>query len=208
MIRNYQASDEPQWLSTRLLAFFGTNYYDDVKLLKTTLASPSIELVDARATELVGLLDVEIDGEAATIDTIAIRPDHSRSGVGRALLAEALRRLPSSVKYLDAWTREDQAANDWYRAMGFVERYRYLHVYRSDEAGDPRGRIRNPSWPIHADHRDDARANRAGERVARTVQARLRLPPVRVRARPIVVKTAIFISGGNAEPARSPDRPA
>ena len=153
MIRNYQASDEPQWLSTRLLAFFNTNYYDDVKRVKTPLASPSIELVDASATEVVGLLDVEIDGETATIDTIAIRPDRSRSGVGRGLLAEALRRLPSSVKYLDAWTREDQAANDWYRAMGFVESYRYLHVYRSDEAGDPRDGFDTPdglSAPIIA----------------------------------------------------------
>ena len=145
MIRNYQASDEPQWLLTRLLAFFDTNYYDDVKHVKTALAPPSIELVDSSATEIVGLLDVELDGETATIDTIAVRPDHSRSGVGRGLLSEALRRLPSSVKFLDAWTREDQAANDWYRAMGFVESHRYLHVYRSDEAGDPRDGFETPA---------------------------------------------------------------
>lgn len=145
MIRDYQASDEPQWLATRLLAFFGTNYYDDVKRTKTAFASPSIQLVDAIGTEIVGLIDVEIHGDTATIDTIAIRPDHRRTGIGRGLLTEAIRRLPSSVKQLDAWTREDQESNDWYQAMDFIERYRYLHVYRSDEAGDPRDGFETPT---------------------------------------------------------------
>jgi len=183
MIRTYQPSDEPQWLSTRLLAYFDTNYYDDVKRVKTVLAPPSIELVDTSATEVVGLLDVEIDAETATVDTIAIRPDHSRSGVGRGLLAEALRRLPRSVKYLDAWTREDQAANNWYRAMGFVEHYRYLHVYRSDEAGDPRDGFETPahlSAPIiammHAPIEQESELRARYERVYVCRQYVLELP--------------------------------
>ncbi|NIK55532.1 hypothetical protein [Kribbella shirazensis] len=36
---------------------------------------------------------------------------------------------------LDAWTRGDAAANDWYRRSGFTENYRYLHVYKSSQDG-------------------------------------------------------------------------
>lgn len=137
MIRDYHAADEPQWLETRLLSFFHTSYYDDVKVAKTRLPPQSIEIVDAGPTGIRGLLDVEVEGTEATIDTIAVHPGSSRAGIGRALLREARHRLPASVTTLDAWTRDDVGANSWYRAMGFVEKQRYLHVYRSDEAGDP-----------------------------------------------------------------------
>lgn len=144
MIRDYNTADEPQWLETRLLSFFHTSYYDDVKVAKTPLPPHSIEIVDAMPNRILGLLDVEVEGTAATIDTIAVHPGSSRAGTGRALLDEALHRLPDSVTTLDAWTRDDTAANGWYRAMRFVEKYRYLHVYRSDEAGDPEDGFETP----------------------------------------------------------------
>ena len=36
------------------------------------------------------------------------------------------------VRTLDAWTREDAAANRWYQRNGFAETTRYLHVYLGD----------------------------------------------------------------------------
>ncbi len=77
-IRAYRPADEPSWLQCRLLSFFATDYYDDVKIAKTPLAPGSIELVAERDGEVVGILDVEIDGDAATIDALAVHPTAQR----------------------------------------------------------------------------------------------------------------------------------
>ena len=71
-IRNYRATDERNWLICWLLSFFDTDYYDDVKICKTTFTNGRVELVAGRGDEVLGLLDVEIDGNAATIDSIAV----------------------------------------------------------------------------------------------------------------------------------------
>lgn len=89
----------------------------------------SIELVATDATGVLGVLDVAIVGQLATIETIAVHPDRARCGLGTALLDAALRQMPLGATTLDAWTREDAAANAWYRRAGFEETYRYLHVY-------------------------------------------------------------------------------
>lgn len=135
LVRGYRDADEPAWLRCRLLSFFGTDYYDDVVVRRPEFALPAIRLVAETHGALVGLIDVEVDGAAATIDCIAVDPDRQRSGVASALLAAALARLPAEVTTLDAWTRESAAANTWYRAHGFVENFRYLHVYK--EWDDP-----------------------------------------------------------------------
>jgi ribosomal protein S18 acetylase RimI-like enzyme len=128
-IRPYQPSDEQSWLRCRVLGFLDTAYFDDVKNRRTTFANPAVELVAVVGEQVVGLVDVEVFGELATIDTIALHPDHRRAGTGRALLDAALARLPRTVTELDAWTRDDEAANAWYRATGFEVRHEYLHVY-------------------------------------------------------------------------------
>lgn len=125
-IRAYRPTDEPAWLRCRLLSFFDTDYFDDVKVAKTRLEPDGLELV------------AEIDDDEATIDSIAVLPHARRHGIARRLLDQAiaeLRAVRASVTTLDAWTRETPAANAWYQANGFVEKYRYLHVYRSE--GDP-----------------------------------------------------------------------
>lgn len=72
-----------------------------------------------------------MDGSLATIDSIAVLPDWQGRGVASALLCEATNQLGSGVELLDAWTREDAAANAWYLAHGFVAESHYLHVYTS-----------------------------------------------------------------------------
>jgi len=138
-IRPYEPRDEAEWLQCRLLSFFDTDYYDDVKIAKTPLPNGSIQLVAEQGGRVVGLIDVELGGELggdlATIDSIAVLPDARRRGIGRALLDRAISLLPDHVRQLDAWTRESPAANAWYRESGFVEEQVYLHVYRSE--GDP-----------------------------------------------------------------------
>lgn len=135
-LRPYTPADETSWLRCRVLSFLGSSYFDDVKRRKTAFDNPAIEWVaiDSAAPETVlGLIDVELFGALATIDSIAVHPDHERRGIAGALLEAALAQLPPAVLQLDAWTREDRAANNWYRRNGFELDFEYLHVYRSDQ---------------------------------------------------------------------------
>jgi len=132
-IRRYTAVDEPGWLQCRLLSMFQTDFYDDVKVAKTRFEGEHIELVADYDGAIVGLIDVTIDGDAATIDSIAVHPTAQRAGVGRGLLASAREQLPPTVRTLDAWTRENPASNAWYEAAGFTDNYRFMHVYRGED---------------------------------------------------------------------------
>lgn len=133
-IRAFSPADETSWLRCRVLAFLSTQYYDDVRQHRPQLSEPSFGLVAVDAEQhVVGLLDVHVDGAEATIDTVAVHPDHQGEGIATRLLDAALERLGGSgVGSLDAWTREDPTANAWYRRMGFVEHDRYLHVHLAD----------------------------------------------------------------------------
>ncbi len=171
-VRTYRPSDERGWLRCRVLSFLGTQYYDDVTPHRTVLAEPSIALLAVSpAGDVIGILDVEIDGTAATIDTVATHPDHQGAGVGVALLREALSRLDAAgVETVDAWTREDAAANRWYQANGFAEQYRYLHVYLNegdDDAGfaTPDGLSTPVSAFLHGRIEDEARMRARFRRV-------------------------------------------
>ena len=93
-----------------------------------------IELVAVDEAGLVGVIDIDVEGDLATIDTIAVHPDHARLGIATDLLDAAVAALPRGMKVLDAWTREDLAANSWYLHNGFVETFRYLHVYATSDA--------------------------------------------------------------------------
>lgn len=105
VVRPYQPADERGWLLCRLLSFFDTCYYDDVHTTRTVFDLPAVRLVADIDGQVIGLLDVEIDGTAATIDCIAVHPDHRRAGVASMLLTAASSQLPGNVLTLDAWTR-------------------------------------------------------------------------------------------------------
>ncbi|WP_197717015.1 GNAT family N-acetyltransferase [Glycomyces terrestris] len=122
----------------RVLAFLHTAYFDDVQTAKPAVPPPGLELVAADPSgEIRGILDIAIEGETATIDTIAVHPDHRSRGIGRALLQEATVHLfELRVGALEAWTRDDPATLRWYRSNGFAETNHYLHVY-ADYYSDP-----------------------------------------------------------------------
>ncbi|MGW6280416.1 GNAT family N-acetyltransferase [Kribbella sp. NPDC055071] len=128
-IRDYRDADAPSWLRCRLLSFFATEYYDDVVVDRRVFENPAHRLVAVDNGTVVGLMDVELFTDRATIDVLAVHPDHQRSGLGTQLLAAVLPRLQVGV--LDAWTRGDASANAWYQRSGFTENFRYLHVYKS-----------------------------------------------------------------------------
>jgi ribosomal protein S18 acetylase RimI-like enzyme len=112
-----------------VLGFLDSDYYDDVLTAKPPIAG-GLELIALAGDEVVGLIDVSVAGPAAAIESIAVHPDHGRRGIATALLERALADLAErGVERLEAWTREDAAANGWYRSCGFAESECYLHVY-------------------------------------------------------------------------------
>lgn len=127
-LRNYEPADETSWLRCRALSFLTSCYYDDVWTRRPD--DPVVQIVATEGDTVVGILDIEIEGNLATIDTVAAHPDHQGQGIASALLTRALRELPDTVTTLDAWTREDTPALAWYRARGFAESEHYLHVYK------------------------------------------------------------------------------
>lgn len=136
-IRRFTAAHEPSWLRCRVLAFLDSAYYDDVRRVRPR--GNDLELVAVIGQEVVGILDIEYAGELATIDTIAVHPDHRRRGIADALMDEALALLPAEVTTLDAWTREDAAANAWYLARGMTASEHYLHVYWNHDDAPEQG---------------------------------------------------------------------
>lgn len=128
-IRDYRDADAPSWLRCRLLSFFGTEYYDDIVVDRPVFEKPAHRLVAVEDNTVVGLMDVEVFTDRATIDVLAVHPEHQRHGLATRLLDAVVPRLRVGV--LDAWTRGDASANEWYRRSGFAENFRYLHVYKS-----------------------------------------------------------------------------
>ena len=167
-IRPYEPSDEDSWPRRRALSCLSTGYYDDVWTERP--ATPLVPLVAMHEGTVVGILDVEVDEELATVDTVATHPDHQNRSIASELLARALDELPAQITVLDAWTREDESALAWYRARGFRESEPYLHVYKQwDETGEGWGSPERLSTPIttfcHAAIEDEEQMRRRFSRV-------------------------------------------
>jgi len=175
-VREYTPTDEPSWLRCRVLSFLGTAYYDDVARTKPKVPAPGFELVAVDQRDMVvGIMDITIDGELATIDTVAVHPDHQHRGVGRSLLTRALARSrDQQAATLDAWTRDDADTIRWYQAMGFAESDHYLHVYANyytapeepDRAvASPRPGLRPMMMFLHAKLAEEEQLRREFSRV-------------------------------------------
>ncbi|SEL50558.1 GNAT family N-acetyltransferase [Streptacidiphilus jiangxiensis] len=137
-LRTYTADDENSWLRCRVLSFLSTPYFDAVERTKPAIAAPGPELVVVDGDDhVVGIMDTGIEGGLATIDTVAIHPDHQRRGLGTRLLQETRARVRAAgADVLDAWTRDHEPTLAWYRSVGFAESDHYLHVY-ADLYTDP-----------------------------------------------------------------------
>lgn len=147
-IREYEPSDKVAWLRCRVLAYLDTSYHDDVRTTKPMYENPSIELVATEGEYIAGFLDIECEaspgdicsnrpGLGAMIWDVAVHPDWRRRGIAAQLLEKAVARLQGQeIVRLEAWTRDDEAANAWYIAQGFEKMDSYLHVYvgRGEEA--------------------------------------------------------------------------
>jgi ribosomal protein S18 acetylase RimI-like enzyme len=131
-VRPYEPDDETAWTRCRALAFLDTAYFDDVLQAKSVYAGGCLEFVTVEDADVAGLVDVTFDETRATIETIAVHPDRQGRGLATAMFEEVLEYLPRTISAVDAWTRDDATANGWYQSRGFVESYRYLHVYANE----------------------------------------------------------------------------
>ncbi|MDA2814403.1 GNAT family N-acetyltransferase [Nocardiopsis sp. RSe5-2] len=175
-VRDYAPGDEGSWLRCRVLSFLGTAFYDDVDPAKPAIAAPGLELVAVDASgAVVAIMDTEVRGGRATIDTAAVHPDHQRRGLGRRLLERTHQAVRErGARLLEAWTRDDPGTLSWYRAMGFRESDHYLHVFadrRTDGEGpvraaaEPRPGLRPVASFFHADLDAEERLRREFTRV-------------------------------------------
>jgi ribosomal protein S18 acetylase RimI-like enzyme len=144
-IRNYRKEDEVGWVRCRTLSFLDTAYYDNVLKEKERYEHPAIELVAVIENNIVGLLDIEYETQDGTVCTrenghggmiwhIAVHPDFRRMGIGKKLLSKA-QEISKKVglNYLEAWTRDDDWVNRWYRINGFEQEESYLQVFIDGE---------------------------------------------------------------------------
>lgn len=141
IVREYRDTDEYQWVKCRVLSFLDSAYFDNVLREKQHYDNPSIELVAEVEDKIIGLIDIEYErkkGEVCYIPNelggeilhLAVLPEYRKLGVATLLLNEAINKLRTKeIKKLEAWTRDDQWVNDWYKNRGFKWRESYLHVY-------------------------------------------------------------------------------
>lgn len=140
-IRDYNPNDESGWVRCRVLSFLDTAYFDNVLKEKEKYDNPSIELVAVEEEQIVGILDIEYENKEGTVCSrgtglggmiwhIAVHPDFRRKGIGTLLLkkAEQLSK-EKQLNRLEAWTRDDDWVNNWYKKNGFLNVESYLHVY-------------------------------------------------------------------------------
>ena len=121
--------DHDGWLRCRALSFLYSDYYDDVQTSKVDV-SCAVQLVARLGDIIIGIIDCSVSGEIGCVETIAVHPDHVRTGIGRRLLLEAEKELRSqAVTQLDVWTRDRPATLAFYEHNGFHVVHRYLHVY-------------------------------------------------------------------------------
>lgn len=170
-VRPYVADDAESWLRCRVLSFLGTDYFDDVLAERPSYSDRAICLVAHDGQRIAGVMDTEITDNAATIETVAVHPDALRQGIASELLACTLQALRTSeIATVDAWTREDRAANCWYQASGFTENFRYLHVMKQHDDddsgfGSPSGLSRPIRAFAHASMEREAELRRRYRRV-------------------------------------------
>lgn len=150
VIREYTNNDELEWLRCRVLSFLDCSYYNDVITQREIYENESICLVAEDGGKIIGLIDVEIEKDAgslciaskqngAVIWHLAVLPEYRRSHVAVSLWEEVKKRLIiKGIKYCEAWTQEDEAANRWYLAQGFhnVKEQNWLRCYARPSKAD------------------------------------------------------------------------
>ena len=130
-IRAYNPSDEMSWVHCRAVAFLDCSLCNDIRTEKEKYLQPDLCLVAEENGQIIGILDAELDsydlacaGEerGAVIWHLAVLPEFRRQGVAKALWNKLQAQLINEgIHYCETWTQEDDAANSFFRDMGFAQ---------------------------------------------------------------------------------------
>lgn len=142
IIRDYCAEDEQKWVRCRVMAFLDCSYWNDVKREKEKYSKPSINLLAEENGEVIGFIDTEIDSKNSSCNNegernsviwnLGVLPEYRKLSVAGKLWEETKKRLyDSNIHYCEVWTQEDEAANNFYKKMGFSlqENQTWLRCY-------------------------------------------------------------------------------
>lgn len=97
---------------------------DDASLQLFLKRNPTTCLVMKDSGRLIGTVLGGFDGRRGFIYHLAIQPDYRRQGLGKKLLDQALNELAKAGAqrtHLFVW-KENQAAIDFYRSLGWLDR--------------------------------------------------------------------------------------
>ncbi len=130
IIREYNQTDEKEWLYCRVVSFLDCSYYNDVKTQKEIYEHPSICLVAEDNNRIIGFIDVEIDSDdltcnngerGAVIWNLGVLPEYRNQKVATQLWLQAKEKLLQlSIHYCEVWTQQDIPANRFYVGNGFM----------------------------------------------------------------------------------------
>lgn len=148
VIREYRDEDERGWIYCRLISFLETSYFDDVKRKKELYENSSLSIVAEKDGNIIGILDIEYErkkgelcylkGElGGVIWNLAVLPQYRNISVANKMLNYAKSRLIKlGITRFEAWTQEDEEANNWYEKQGFVRRVEYLNAFIKGNSSD------------------------------------------------------------------------
>ncbi len=121
-IREFSITDYAEtiklWKTTGLILRPG----DDLEGIKTKLQrDPDLFLVAEDGHEIVGVVLGAWDGRRGWVNHLAVRPDHQRAGVGRALLSELERRLvKKGARKVNAQIyKQNVASFEFFKSVGY-----------------------------------------------------------------------------------------
>lgn len=135
----YQPIFETSWVRCKALAYLHSQFIDQMSQEKDVYSEENdgyketIELVAVLGDKVVGLMDIGIYSQARTrndiyvkdayqgsyMDAVAIHPDYQKLGIAQSLLDQSIQILKSKdVHYLTIFTRDDFAANQFYKKNG------------------------------------------------------------------------------------------
>ncbi len=121
-IREFHLSDYDEianiWKESGLILRPG----DDFEGIALKLGKdPDLFLVAEDSDEIVGVVMGAWDGRRGWINHLAVKPNHRRAGIGRALVGELERRLVrKGAKKVNAQVYKSNAASfDFFRSVGY-----------------------------------------------------------------------------------------
>jgi ribosomal protein S18 acetylase RimI-like enzyme len=141
-------SFRPQDLDLTIYGCAGIAAYLEMEFALPRALSASAYLVAAIEGRIAGFADMRATDTGICLNYIATSPDWRGIGVGRELLAAALRAIdpPAGSLFTLEVFEHNQAALDWYRRSGF-HRLGRMAFWRVADGGAPAGHVRVVDLP-------------------------------------------------------------